>query len=67
MRRNRWWAFVRMVLGSIIGVIGFGTLSYGFIYLSLGRSALGVVEILFGAWIAMGVMAPLRKHRTSAQ
>ena len=66
MRRNRWWALARMVIGCVLGVIGFGTLSYGFIYLSLGRSAEGVAEILLGAGIAVGVMAPLRKHRASA-
>ena len=62
MRRNRTWYLIRMMVGSVLGIIGFGTLSLGFVNLSGGRMAFGVLEILLGTFVALGVMSPLRKH-----
>lgn len=64
MPRSRIWSLARMIIGSVIGVIGFGTLSLAFVHLSAGGLAAGLVEILVGAFIALGVMSPLRKHHT---
>lgn len=58
------WALVRMVVGSVIGIVGFGTLSMGFVRLSGAVMGQGVLEILLGTFIAMGVLAPIRIGRT---
>ncbi len=57
------WAVARMVIGSILGIVGFATVSEGFVHLSAGELMRGLAEILLGAFIALGVMAPLRKHQ----
>jgi len=53
-----------MIVGSVIGIVGFGTLSLGFVQLSGGTMGLGVLEILAGTFLALGVMAPLRVKRS---
>lgn len=63
MRPSQLWHLVRMSIGSVLGIIGFGTLSLGFVHLSGVGMVLGFVEILLGAFIALSVMSPLRKHR----
>ncbi|MCY0879907.1 MAG: hypothetical protein OWU84_13335 [Firmicutes bacterium] len=63
MRPKQVWSLLRMSVGSVLGIIGFGTLSMGFVELSVPEMAIGVFEILLGAFIALGVMAPLRKHK----
>lgn len=60
MPRNL-WAVARMVLGSVLGTLGFATISMGFVHLSPERLVLGLVEVLGGVFFALGVMAPLRK------
>lgn len=62
---KRLWVLLRMSLGSGLGIIGFGTLSLGFVNLSAPRMLLGVVEIVAGTFLALGVMAPLRKPKAS--
>ena len=64
MFRNRGLVFIRMSVGSVLGIIGFGTLSLGFVNLSAARMLFGVFEILLGTFLALGVMAPLRKPKT---
>jgi len=64
MRPHKFWNLLRMSVGSVLGIIGFGTLSMGFVNLSGPRMLLGVVEILAGTFIALGVMSPLRKGKT---
>ncbi len=54
---------VRMVVGSVLGVVGFGTLSYGFVGLHPPTMLVGVTEIGVGSLLALGVLAPLRKQR----
>ena len=63
MHPNRLWYLIRMSVGSVLGIIGFGTLSLGFVDLSGMRMALGVFEIFIGTFIALGVMSPLRKRK----
>ncbi len=64
MPRNL-WAMARMVLGSVLGTIGFATVSLGFVHLTPAGLALGLVEILLAAFIVLGVMVPLRKNRAN--
>lgn len=63
MHPNRIWNLIRMTAGSVLGIIGFGTLSLGFADLSGLHMALGGLEILMGTLVALGVMAPLRKRK----
>lgn len=65
MPHNKLWHMVRMAIGSVLGVIGFGTLSLGFVGLNGASMALGVGEILLGAFVALGVMSPLRRHKAA--
>lgn len=65
MNGKRFLVLLRMVLGSVLGIVGFGTLSLGFVGLSVARMGLGVLEILVGTFLALGVMAPLRKPRAA--
>ncbi len=65
MPRNKVWHMLRMALGSVLGVIGFGTLSLGFVALNMPNMALGIGEILLGAFVALGVLSPLRRHKTA--
>lgn len=57
---------LRMSIGSVLGIIGFGTLSMGFVSLSGIQMAVGVLEILAGVFFALGVLAPMRKHKEQA-
>jgi hypothetical protein len=52
---------IRMSVGCMLGIVGFGTLSGGFVSLNEAEMALGVFEILIGTVVALGVMAPLRR------
>lgn len=63
MRHLKIWGLVRMSVGCVLGIIGFGTLSIGFVNLSGLRMMLGVIEILAGTFVALGVMSPLRKAK----
>lgn len=51
-----------MVVGSALGIIGFGTLSSGFVDLSVPTMVMGVIEILVGTFFALGVLSPLRRR-----
>lgn len=62
MRRNWSWSLIRMVAGSALGIIGFGTLSSGFVDLSVVTMVMGVIEILVGTFFALGVLSPLRRR-----
>lgn len=64
VRRKQLWNFARMAVGTVLGIIGFGTLSLAFVHLSLEGMAMGLFEILAGTFVALGVMSPLRKRRT---
>ncbi len=55
----------RMSLGSVLGIVGFGTLSLGFVHLSYEGLTLGLFEILFGAFVTLGVLTPLRKPKAT--
>ncbi len=66
LRKNSLWPTLRMILGSILGIIGFGTLSMGFVGLNPSRMAFGVAEILLGVFISLGVMSPLRKRHSGS-
>jgi hypothetical protein len=59
--RAPWGATLRMVGGSVLGILGFGTLSVGFEQLAARTMAMGGLEILLGTFLALGVMAPLRR------
>lgn len=63
---SRLWVLLRMSVGSVLGIVGFGTLSFGFVGLSAPEMLLGVFEILAGSFLALGVMTPLRKPRHQA-
>ncbi|MCL4319547.1 MAG: hypothetical protein M1596_06640 [Firmicutes bacterium] len=52
---------LRMIVGSVLGILGFGTLSLGFEQLNGETMIVGVIGILLGTFIAMGVLAPLRR------
>jgi hypothetical protein len=60
-----WGATVRMVAGSAFGILGFGTLSAGFVQLNAATMGIGVLEVAVGTFLALGVMAPLRGRRAS--
>lgn len=62
--RRHVWGLVRMVGGSVLGIVGFGTLSMGFVHLSGSELLVGLIEVLGGAFLALGVLSPLRKHKT---
>jgi uncharacterized membrane protein YphA (DoxX/SURF4 family) len=66
MHRKQLWSLARMSLGSVLGIIGFGTLSMGFVHLSGVGMLVGLLEILAGAFVALGVMTPLRKRKARA-
>lgn len=63
MPRKSLWPMLRMSLGSVLGIIGFGTLSMGFVSLSGAQMVLGVIEILVGVFFALGVLSPMRKPK----
>jgi hypothetical protein len=65
-RGTPWGATLRMAGGSALGIFGFGTLSVGFEQLALRTMAMGGIEILLGTFLALGVMAPLRRPARSA-
>jgi hypothetical protein len=57
-------ATMRMAGGSALGIIGFGILSLGFEQLNGQLMGLGVLSIAVGTFLALGVMAPLRRRRS---
>lgn len=58
---------LRMAVGSALGILGFGTLSAGFVQLNGAVMGLGVLMIALGTILALGVMAPLRHTGASAR
>lgn len=60
---RKWLAMLRMIVGSVLGILGFGTLSIGFEQLNGVIMIVGVIAILLGTFIAMGVLAPLRQGK----
>lgn len=45
----------------VVGVLGFGTVSLGVVHFSESSIALGLGEIAVGGFVALGVLAPLRR------
>ncbi len=52
---------IRLVVGLVLGVLGFGTVSLGVVNLSEASIALGLAEIAAGGFVALGVLTPLRR------
>lgn len=52
---------IRLVVGLVLGVLGFGTVSLGVVHLSEASIALGIGEIAVGGFVALGVLTPLRR------
>jgi hypothetical protein len=52
-----------MAFGSALGIIGFATVSGGFIRLAARPIEIGLVEIGGAVFLAIGVLAPLRQRR----
>ena len=63
--RPMWGAAIRMMIGSLLGVLGFGTLSEGFVNLNGQTMLIGAASILVGTFLALGVLGPLRRRRSS--
>ncbi len=63
MKRNRGIVAIKMLVGCVIGVVGFATLSSGFVTLLGTEMMTGLGEILLGTFLVMGVLAPLRSGR----
>jgi hypothetical protein len=64
-REGRLGPLLRMVIGSALGILGFGTLSDGFVSLNARVMGLGILEIALGTFVALGVLAPLRPRKAS--
>lgn len=67
MRNGSWLAVARMVVGSALGVLGFGTLSLGFMDLRGVTLAVGTAEVLVGTFLALGVLVPLRRASATSR
>lgn len=53
-------ALLRMTLGSVLGIVGFGTLSLALMTFNGGGLLLGLGELAVGTFLALGVLSPLR-------
>lgn len=62
MRRLPAIPLIRLVVGLVLGVLGFGTVSLGVVNLSEASVAVGLVEIAVGGFVALGVLTPLRRR-----
>lgn len=63
MRPRRWVHAVRMILGSVLGIIGLSTVSVAFAHRSTADLAVGLFEILLGAFVALGVSSPIQRKK----
>ncbi len=61
MPRKPWGAVARMGVGSVLGILGFGAASLGFVDLAVLRIVAGLFLIGMGTVLALGVTAPLRR------
>lgn len=61
MPLSRLGALLRMSVGSVLGILGFGAVSLGFVDLSVPRILFGFLIIGLGTVLALGVTAPLRR------
>ncbi len=62
--RDRWFPALRALIGSVLGIIGFGTLSLGFAQWHISNLLLGLGEMLIGTFLALGVLTPLRRRHS---
>ncbi len=53
----------RMGVGSILGIVGFGTISLSILPFRGGQLGLGLGELALGTVLALGVLTPLRTAR----
>lgn len=60
MPRKRSMPLLRMIVGSTLGIIGFATLSGGFMRLNGAQMLVGVLEILIATAMTLSLMVPLR-------
>lgn len=66
MLPKRLVAMLRMVLGYTLGIIGFSTLSLGFVHLSGTQILVGLAEVAVATAATLGLMVPLREKRAPA-
>lgn len=58
----RLMALLRMTVGSVLGILGFGTLSLALMPFNGGGLLLGLGELVLGTFLALGVLSPLRNR-----
>lgn len=58
-----WLAHARFLFGIVLGVLGFGTIGTSLFPVRWGNLGIGFVELVFGAFIALGVLVALRPRR----
>ena len=51
----------RMILGYSVGIVGFATLSMGFVHLSGSQMLVGLLEIATATAATLGLLVPLRR------
>lgn len=65
-RKNRLkqaFGILRLALGSILGIVGFGTISLGLLPFKASAFGTGVGELAVGTVLALGVLTPMRGRR----
>jgi hypothetical protein len=53
----------RMALGSLLGIVGFGTISLAILPFRGEQLGMGLGELALGTVLALGVLTPLRTAR----
>lgn len=62
---KRWIAVLRFTLGSVFGILGFGTISTALFPFRGQTVGLGILLLIIGTFIALGTLSPLRKPKHS--
>ncbi|MCY0909978.1 MAG: hypothetical protein OWR62_16515, partial [Sulfobacillus thermotolerans] len=58
---------IRFALGSVLGILGFGTISLALFPFRAGTFFLGIGELGIGTVLALAVMAPVRRKRQNSE
>ncbi len=62
-RLKQAFGILRLALGSILGIVGFGTISLGLLPFKASAFGTGVGELAVGTVLALGVLTPMRGRR----
>ncbi|WP_053960441.1 hypothetical protein [Sulfobacillus thermosulfidooxidans] len=60
---KRWLAIIRFTLGSVFGILGFGTISTAIFPFRAKIMGLGLLFLVIGTFITLGTLSPLRKPK----